>query len=165
MRCSGAGMPTSCSSAMARCARLRLATGSVCVRIVSIDLLADAVERIEAGQRVLEHHADALAAHLAHLLGRQVVDALPASRTSPPAMRPGGSIRPITAAPVIDLPAPDSPTTPSTSPGGDVERHAVDGGEHAAPGRNSTLRSRTERTGVVGSCKRTVRGLVIAASD
>ena len=32
-------------------------------------------------------------------------------------MRPGGSIRPMMAEPVIDLPAPDSPTTPSTSPG------------------------------------------------
>ena len=31
-------------------------------------------------------------------------------------MRPGGSIRPITASPVTDFPAPDSPTTPSTSP-------------------------------------------------
>jgi hypothetical protein len=40
----------------------------------------------------------------------------PSSRISPPAMRPGGSISPMTAAPVIDLPAPDSPTTPSTSP-------------------------------------------------
>src|SRR5439155_2689269 len=38
-------------------------------------------------------------------------------RISPAPMRPGGSISPITAAPVSDLPAPDSPTTPSTSPG------------------------------------------------
>src|SRR3546814_5323258 len=41
---------------------------------------------------------------------------LPSSRISPAAMRPGGSSRPMMAAPVIDLPAPDSPTTPSTSP-------------------------------------------------
>src|SRR5438876_9794205 len=41
----------------------------------------------------------------------------PSSRISPAPMRPGGSISPITAAPVSDLPAPDSPTTPSTSPG------------------------------------------------
>ena len=81
------------------------------------DLVADAVERVEAGQRVLEHHADARAAQLAHLLRRQIVDALPSRRTSPPMMRPGGSSRPMTAAPVSDLPAPDSPTTPSTSPG------------------------------------------------
>src|SRR3712207_4666030 len=41
----------------------------------------------------------------------------PASEMVPPAMRPGGSSRPMMAAPVMDLPAPDSPTTPSTSPG------------------------------------------------
>ena len=58
----------------------------------------------------------------------------PDSRTSPPAMRPGGSISPITAAPVTDLPAPDSPTTPSTSPRRDVEGDAVDGLQHAAAG-------------------------------
>ena len=40
------------------------------------DLVADAIERVEAGERVLEHHADAPAAHLAHLLGGQLVDAL-----------------------------------------------------------------------------------------
>ncbi len=41
----------------------------------------------------------------------------PSSRISPAAMRPGGSSRPMMAVPVSDLPAPDSPTTPSTSPG------------------------------------------------
>ena len=41
----------------------------------------------------------------------------PSSRISPPAIRPGGSSRPMIASPVSDLPAPDSPTTPSTSPG------------------------------------------------
>jgi hypothetical protein len=41
---------------------------------------------------------------------------VPSSHISPAAMRPGGSISPMIAAPVIDLPAPDSPTTPSTSP-------------------------------------------------
>src|SRR5579885_179528 len=41
----------------------------------------------------------------------------PPSTMRPPAMWPGGSKRPMMAAPVSDLPAPDSPTTPSTSPG------------------------------------------------
>src|SRR5271169_2298565 len=41
----------------------------------------------------------------------------PASVIRPAAMRSGGSSRPMIAAPVSDLPAPDSPTTPSTSPG------------------------------------------------
>ena len=73
----------------------------------------------------------------------------PLSRISPPAMRPGGSISPITAVPVIDLPAPDSPTTPSTSPGAmskDTPSIAV-----SRPRRllNWTLRSRTLRVGSV----------------
>src|SRR3954468_6750686 len=73
----------------------------------------------------------------------------PRRRTSPPAMRPGGSIRPITAVPVIDLPAPDSPTTPRISPGAmsnDTSSIAV-----SVPRRvgNSTLRLRTLRTGTV----------------
>src|SRR3954451_13449103 len=41
---------------------------------------------------------------------------LPSNRMRPPATWPGGSSRPMMAAPVSDLPAPDSPTTPSTSP-------------------------------------------------
>src|SRR4026208_1633273 len=71
----------------------------------------------------------------------------------PPMMRPGGSSRPMTAAPVSDLPAPDSPTTPRTPPaamstetapaagrggrpaGGDVEGGVVDRGQRGAPCR------------------------------
>src|SRR5713226_6207429 len=41
----------------------------------------------------------------------------PASVMLPPAILSGGSNNPMIAAPVNDLPAPDSPTTPSTSPG------------------------------------------------
>ncbi|MCY1560203.1 hypothetical protein D9M68_973140 [compost metagenome] len=41
----------------------------------------------------------------------------PFSRISPEATRPGGSSRPMMEAPVSDLPAPDSPTTPRISPG------------------------------------------------
>src|SRR5262245_59308639 len=41
----------------------------------------------------------------------------PSRRISAAAMRPGGSSRPMMALPVSDLPAPDSPTTPKTSPG------------------------------------------------
>ena len=88
-----------------------------CVRMVSISWSADAVERIEAGQRVLKHHADPLAADVAHRLaaaGRRC--ARPSSRIAPPAIRPGGSSSPMIASPVNDLPAPISPTTPSTSP-------------------------------------------------
>ncbi len=41
----------------------------------------------------------------------------PLRKISPLAMRPGGSSKPMIAAPVSDFPAPDSPTTPNTSPG------------------------------------------------
>ena len=60
----------------------------------------------------------------------------------------------MTAVPVSDLPAPDSPTTPSTSPGAmSKEMESI---ARSVPRRvtNSTVRSRTERTGTV-----------IAASD
>src|SRR5258708_3477748 len=78
----------------------------------------------------------------------------PRNSTSPDAIRPGGSISPITAVPVIDLPAPDSPTTPRISPGAisnDTSSIAV-----SVPRRvgNSTLRLRTLRTGtVMGPCE------------
>ena len=69
------------------------------------------------------------------------------ARISPAATRPGGSSRPMIAAPVSDLPAPDSPTTPSTSPGAmanDTSSTAV-----STPRRvgNSTRRWRTSSSG------------------
>ena len=79
-------------------------------------LLADPVERIEAGQRILEDHADALAADPAHLFGRQVVDAR-ARQPDLAARDPPGRIDEADHGGTrYDLPAPDSPTTPSTSP-------------------------------------------------
>ncbi len=67
----------------------------------------------------------------------------PSSHTSPAAIRPGGSSSPMIASPVIDFPAPDSPTTPSTSPrsiANDTPSSAV-----SVPRRdgNSTLRPLT----------------------
>src|SRR6266576_3636546 len=64
-------------------------------------------------------------------------------------MRPGGSIRPITARPVTDFPAPDSPTTPSTSPL--AMSKEIPSMARSTPRRvtNSTRRLRTERTGTV----------------
>ena len=73
MRLSGAGMPTSASRSMARL-RAAVSDRLVWVRDGLDQLVADPVQRIEAGQRILEDHADPLAADAAHLLGRQVVD-------------------------------------------------------------------------------------------
>ena len=100
------------------------------------ELAADRVERIERGQRVLEDRADLPAADLAHRVVRQRVDALAVEAGSRrAAMRPGGSSRPMIAAPVSDLPAPDSPTTPSTSPGAISNETSSQRGQRAAPGR------------------------------
>src|SRR5215470_5880332 len=71
----------------------------------------------------------------------------PLKRTSPPTTRPGGSSSPMMAAPVSDLPAPDSPTTPSTSPGAmsnDTPSTAMSVRRRVG---KATRRSRTERTG------------------
>src|SRR6185437_59535 len=58
-------------------ARAGLARRHLAVRGNRLDeLSADAVERVEAGQRILEDGADALAADLPQPLGREVVDAL-----------------------------------------------------------------------------------------
>src|ERR1700710_535110 len=64
-------------------------------------------------------------------------------------MRPGGSIRPITASPVTDLPAPDSPTTPSTSPLAMSKEIPSMARNVLRRVTNSTRRLRTERTGSV----------------
>src|SRR5450631_2293692 len=75
-------------------------------------------------------------------------------------MRPGGSIRPMTARPVTDFPAPDSPTTPSTSPLA-ISKEAPSMARSVRwRVTNSTLRLRTERTGsVMGRGIRTMRGV------
>ena len=62
MRLSGAGMPTSARRSSARL-RAAVADRSVCVRMVSTSWSPTRIERVQARQRVLEDHADALAAH------------------------------------------------------------------------------------------------------
>src|SRR3979490_675214 len=117
-----------------------------------LELLADRVERIERAERILEHDADAPAADGAERPGRQSGDArargcacgavpLLSRQTSPAATRPGGSSSPMIARPVSDLPAPDSPTTPSTSPR--ATENDTSSTATSVPRRvpNSTLRS------------------------
>src|SRR3954471_15817697 len=67
----------------------------------------------------------------------------------PPLIRPGGSINPMTARPVTDLPAPDSPTTPSTSPLAISKETPSMARSVPRRAANSTWRLRTERTGSV----------------
>ena len=54
-------------------------------------------------------------------------------------MRPGGSISPRMESPVTLLPEPDSPTSPTTSPAADIERHAVDRLHDARAGEEMRL--------------------------
>ena len=73
--------------------------------------------RVERGQRVLEDHADGVAADLAQAGfggGGQV--ACPSNRIRPPVILPPGGSRPRTDSAVMVLPQPDSPTMPSASP-------------------------------------------------
>ena len=89
------------------------------------DLAADGVQRVQRRHRLLEHHADAVAAQRAQrgvverrqLAGRR-------SGSSPLTCAPSGS-RPISASAVIDLPQPDSPISPSVCAAVERERHAA----------------------------------------
>ena len=76
---------------------------------------------------------------------------IPAKRISPPAMRPGGSSRPMMAAPVSDFPAPLSPTTPSTSPAA-ISKDTWSSARRV-PRRvgNSTVRLRTASRAITGA--------------
>src|SRR5712691_3448495 len=72
-------------------------------------------------------------------------------------MRPGGSIRPITARPVTDFPAPDSPTTPSTSPLAMSKEIPSMARSRLRRVTKSTRRSRTESTDSVMRLVRELR--------
>src|SRR5580698_713177 len=64
-------------------------------------------------------------------------------------MRPGGSINPMIARPATDFPAPDSPTTPNTSPLAMSKEIPSMARRTLWRVTNSTPRLRTERTGWV----------------
>ena len=71
----------------------------------------------------------------------------PASRISPPTWRSGGSSSPMIAPPVMDFPAPDSPTTPSTSPSAMSKEASSTASNVPRRVAISTRRLRTERSG------------------
>ena len=73
--------------------------------------VAHALARVEAAERVLEHHLDA-PPQWSQLAGGQVVDALAVE----PHLARGGRIRRRMVLPTVDLPQPDSPTSDSVSP-------------------------------------------------
>src|SRR6185312_14876982 len=102
-------------------------------------LVADAVERIEAGQRVLEDHADALAAQQPHLRARQVVDTLAAESD----LAAGDAARRLQQA--DDRRSGDRLAGAGFADhaehlaGRDVEGEIVDGGQHPVPRRDLDL--------------------------
>ena len=81
------------------------------------DLIADAVHRVQARERILEDHRDVLAADVAHL-GRRQGQEVAALRARPrPLIRARSRLSsPMIARLVTLFPEPDSPTMPSVSP-------------------------------------------------
>src|SRR5947208_4110648 len=78
----------------------------------------------------------------------------PDKRISPLAMRPGGSIKRLMPAPVSDLPAPDSPTTPSTSPGAIAKLTSRTATSVPRRVGNSTRSARTSNSGATAVSRR-----------
>ena len=87
------------------------------------DDVDDAHARIERGERILEDHLRSRAALARAALGVERRDVRARARSARP--RVGGSM-PTTMRPSVDLPQPDSPTSPTTSPCRDREIDAVD---------------------------------------
>ena len=135
-RVSAAGMPTSSSSASARLRAPARRSASEWVRMVSIELLADRYSGLSAGQRVLEDHADALAADAcASPRAADCRCARPSGSTSPPAMRPGGSSRPMIGGAGDRLAGAGFADDAEHLARRDVERDVVDRRQHAAARR------------------------------
>ena len=91
------------------------------------DLLADRLDRVERRHRLLENHADVVAAQ-ARTSGLRLPTGCRCRRSARGLTRArhAGSSR-MTVSAVIDLPEPDSPTSPITSPGPIGEVDAVRG--------------------------------------
>src|SRR5437899_7725544 len=148
MRFSGAGMPTSASRSMAR-PRAAVSERLRWVLIVSTSwspTLYSGLSEVRGSWKIIPIR---LPLTRRNSSGGRLSMRRPDRRISPPEMRPGGSIRPITDNPVTDLPAPDSPTTPNTSPL--AISNETPSMARSVPRReaNSTWRLRTERTGSV----------------
>ena len=120
----------------------RLAPAEVLVQAHHLgDLLADRVDRVERGHRLLEDDARSPCCGcgcIASRAERHEVAALP--QDLPATILPGGiAISFSTDIAVTVLPQPDSPTTPSVSPRLDRQIDAVDRAHHAVIGREMRL--------------------------
>ena len=83
---------------------------------------------------------------------------LPARWISPAVISPGGSRSPMTAFPTVDLPAPDSPTTPRMSPGSTASDTSSTATRLPRRLGNSTRRFRMSRRAVAVATAATVTG-------
>ena len=100
------------------------------------ELLLDGLQRIQAGQGGPGRSSRSAcrgACAFRPVPGRRC--GAPARWTSPAVISPGGSRRPMIALPTVDLPAPDSPTTPEHVPRLHRQRHAVHRDQRPAAAR------------------------------
>ena len=137
----GAPMPTARSIAMLARSRRSVAQPAMQAQYLG-DLEADGERRVEARHRLLEDHADAIAAHGAHrAVGeRRQIFAIEQDAAGLRSPRGGDGIsRMIDIAETL-LPQPDSPTRPTVSPAPTAKRHILDARERTRP-RCGTRRS------------------------
>ena len=98
-------------------------------------LAADRVHRVQRGHRVLEDHRDPLPRSRRNSLLRHRQQVRVRGTAPSPVICAFFGSRPITAIDDTDLPDPDSPTMPSTSPARRSNETSADGVHHAVVGR------------------------------
>ena len=147
MRCAAAGIPTSSSHLIAR-ARASRSDSFICVCMVSTSWrpMEYSGFKVVSGSWKIAPICLPRSGRICSWVLVSIRS--PFSRICPPATLPGGSSRPMIAAPVSDLPAPLSPTTPSTSPGSIASD--TPSSARSTPRRvgNSTTRSTTSSNAI-----------------
>ena len=138
-------MPNARNASSARVRALGLAQVGLVGLELLVEVVADPHQRVEPGHRLLEDQPHPGAAQPLPLLGRAGRGCpVRRSASAPSTAAPRGS-RPIRPRPSVDLPQPDSPTRPSTSPGRQREADAVDGLHRAASARRTRPAGRRRR--------------------
>ena len=157
-RRSGSGTPTSSSSSTAR--RRAAPRRQSAVRLEALrDLPTDREQRVEARHRVLEDHARCAGRGAAAApAARRPAASTPSSITRPPDDVAGGRQQAHDREDVTLLPQPDSPTSPSVSPGSISNETPRTAGTEPSRVANAVCRSSTARIGVtVGPGTRTTQ--------